>query len=66
MIAGIVLILIGLIALGMKMGLLPGTIWSNLWPILLIILGLSLLLKRRRRGFWCGGPWRSGPEDKDK
>ena len=66
MIAGIVLIIIGLIALAIKMGLLPGTIWGNLWPVLLIIIGLSFLLRRRRHGSWCCGPWRSGPEDKDK
>jgi hypothetical protein len=66
MIVGSILIVIGVIALAVKMGLLSGSIWSYVWPSILIILGLSLLIRRRRWGLWWCGPWRWGPEEKDK
>ena len=66
MILGLVLIFIGLIALAIKMGLLPGSIWSNLWPVVLIIVGLAFLVRRGRRGSWCCGSWRARPGDKEK
>ena len=65
MFIGIVLVAVGIIALLVSLGVLSGSIWSYVWPVILIILGLSFLFGwRRRRGFWrhCCCP--SEKEDK--
>jgi hypothetical protein len=60
MFAGLILIVIGVVALLVKLDVVTGSIWGLTWPILLIILGLSWFLKgswlfrRRRSGWW---PW---------
>ncbi len=65
MLIGVILVVIGAVALANKLGIISGSIWSYVWPLILIILGLSLLFRRRRTFFWCG-PWRYGPEERDK
>ncbi|MFC1958721.1 LiaI-LiaF-like domain-containing protein [Chloroflexota bacterium] len=55
---GLVVIAVGLIALLVNLGVLPGSIWSYTWPVILIIFGLSCLMRRRfgyRSGWssWC-------------
>jgi len=69
MFVGLILIVIGVVALLVKLDVVTGSIWGLTWPILLIILGLSWFLKwpllfRRRRSGW--GPWCCywGPEEK--
>jgi len=64
MVFGLILIAIGIIALLVKLDVLTGSIWSYVWPAILIILGLSFLFGRmfRRRHWqpwhWFGwGPW---------
>ena len=64
MVFGLILIAIGIIALLVKLDVLTGSIWSYVWPAVLIILGLSFLFGRmfRRRYWrpwhWFGwGPW---------
>ncbi len=58
MFIGLVLVAIGIIALLVKLDVLTGSIWSYVWPVILIILGLTFIFGRRRRGFWrcCGWP----------
>ena len=45
-IAGIFMLLLGTIFQLNKLDLLPGSAWGYLWPLLLIILGLSILLSK--------------------
>ena len=62
---GLVLIAVGIIALLIVTGVLTGSAWSYIWPVILILLGLSLLLGRlRHRRYWrhMWGP----PDDEDK
>ncbi|MBI4216317.1 MAG: hypothetical protein HY687_02855 [Chloroflexi bacterium] len=68
MFVGSVLVVVGVIALLVNMGVLTltGSLWGYVWPSLLIIIGLSFLTRRNRRSHWFRGPWREGPEDKDK
>ncbi|MBI2866480.1 MAG: hypothetical protein HYX99_03875 [Chloroflexi bacterium] len=64
MFVGLVLIIIGGAALAAKLGLIQGSIWGYVWPALLIVLGLSILVPRRRWRFFCGpwwGPWQDRP-----
>jgi hypothetical protein len=57
MVFGLILIAIGIIALLVKLDVLTGSIWSYVWPAILIILGLSFLFGRVfRRRHWQ--PWR--------
>ena len=56
-IKGLTLILIGIIFLANTLGILDWSVWSNifkLWPLLLVSLGLSLIL--RGKGFSFLGP----------
>ncbi len=58
----IVLIVVGGVALLVKLGVIIGSIWSFTWPVLLIAIGLSWLLGRLRHRHnhgwgWCCGPW---------
>lgn len=64
---GLILVAIGIIALLVKTGALTGSIWSYVWPAVLIVLGLSFLFGRtfRRRPwrwFGCCPPW----DDRDR
>jgi len=69
MFVGLVLLVIGVVALLVKLDVLTGSVWGYTWPILLIIVGLSWVLKSSLL-FWGGrsgrGPWCCywGPEDK--
>lgn len=44
---GVILITIGVIFLVEKTGLLWWWRWNNLWPLLLVVIGLAILLRRR-------------------
>ena len=63
MFIGLVLIAIGIIALLVKLEVLSGSIWSYVWPAVLIIFGVSILwgraFGRRRWRSWMGWcpPW---------
>ena len=65
MFIGLVLVAIGIIALLVKFGVLTGSIWSYVWPVILIVLGLGFLMGwRRRHGFWRHWYW--PPQDQEK
>ena len=64
---GLILVAIGIIALLVKLDILTGSIWSYVWPAVLIILGLSFLFGRAFRSrpwrwFGCCAPW----DDRDR
>jgi hypothetical protein len=50
---GLVLIVVGIFALLVNLGVLSGSLWSYVWPIILVILGIGLFF---RKTFWWG--WR--------
>lgn len=62
MFVGLVLVAIGAIALLVQLGVLPGSIWSYAWPVILIIIGLAFIIRRRR----CWTSCRQPREDDDK
>ena len=67
----VILIAVGLIALAQRLGFISGSIWSYTWPVVLILLGLSMLRgwRARRRGHGAGG-WgccpRCAPHQEDE
>ncbi|MDD4859512.1 MAG: DUF5668 domain-containing protein [Dehalococcoidales bacterium] len=61
---GLALLVIGIVALLVKLGALPGSIWDYIWPALLIILGISILSGRRRG--WHGCCWGGSSKDEEK
>lgn len=52
---GLILIVIGAVFLLENLGFLPSNAWGVLWPLLIIALGVSFLMKRGRHPFWCCG-----------
>lgn len=52
-------ITIGIFYLLKAMGIISEDIWSFIWPSILIVLGLSMIFKqKRRRSFWWDmGDW---------
>ena len=65
MVIGLVLIVVGIIALLVSLGVITGSIWTFVWPAILIILGLGFLFGwHRRHGFWRHSCCSSDKEDK--
>ena len=51
---GVILVFFGLVYLGVNLGIFDWTLWTHiwrLWPLLLVALGLSLLVRRRLSRF---------------
>ena len=63
---GLILVAIGVIALLMRSGLISGAMWGYVWPVILIILGVSFFIRWRwwRRRWWCD--WDMGERKKDR
>ena len=62
---GLVLIVVGIIALLVSLGVITGSIWSFVLPAILIIVGLCFLFgKHHRHGFWRHSCCSSDKEDK--
>jgi len=49
MFLGFLLIILGMFFLLDNLGILEGPTWSLVWPCLIIVFGLSMVLKRNRR-----------------
>jgi len=66
MFIGLTLIVIGAIFLLQNLGYLTSDAWDVIWPLLLIILGLSMIIKRKRgwHGPWCWCSACRGEEEK--
>ena len=52
MFIGLILIAVGVFALLVQLGVLSGSLWSYVWPSIIIAFGLSLLWGRRRWHRW--------------
>lgn len=52
---GTILVVIGLVALLKNLGFITVDVWEVVWPVLLIMLGVSLLAKKRGLNHlpWC-------------
>jgi hypothetical protein len=46
---GFVLVCNGILVLLSNMDIIRGDVWNYIWPLILIIFGISLILKRRHR-----------------
>ena len=69
MIFGLILVAVGIIAILVQTGAVPGTVWDYTWPAILVILGLSFILgrfRRHRRWWWGGPPWMWNDRGSDK
>ncbi len=63
---GLALVIVGIIFLLEKLGIISGSIWGYVWPSLVILLGLFMVLGKRR---WKKGwHWNCGctPDHKEK
>jgi hypothetical protein len=49
---GFVLICIGILVLLSNMDIIRGNVWNYIWPLILVIFGISLILKRGGHGRW--------------
>jgi hypothetical protein len=68
MVFGAIIAAVGIIAILVKTNILSGSIWDYTWPVVLVIIGLSIVLGRflrSRRWWWMvRPPW--DDRDKDK
>ena len=68
MVFGAIIAAVGIIAILVQTNVLSGSIWGYTWPVVLIIIGLSMLLGRifrSRRWWWVyGPPWEDHKKDK--
>jgi len=53
MFIGIAIIVIGLVFLLQSLGIISGSVWSIIWPCILIIIGIGIIYKER--GKCCCG-----------
>jgi len=65
---GFFLIIIGAIFLFKNLGFISAGVWDILWPILLIIIGISFVVRRGEFGFFFKehSGWRKRKVDKEK
>ena len=61
MFIGIIVVLAGILFLLQNLGIITGSVWGILWPLLVIVIGLGILFGRRNR-FWHHHRW----DDQDK
>ncbi|MCX6741185.1 MAG: DUF5668 domain-containing protein [Candidatus Parcubacteria bacterium] len=56
MFLGIILIVIGLAYLAENLGFLPVGVWQIVWPLLIVVIGISLIGKKSGGTCWlCRG-----------
>lgn len=48
MFVGLVILALGVLFLLENLGVLTGDIWEYLWPVAIIALGISILVKKRK------------------
>lgn len=48
---GLIVVIIGMLMLLQTMGLIPGSFWDYVWPIIIILFGLSIL--KKKNGWNC-------------
>jgi hypothetical protein len=52
---GIIVLIIGVLFLLKNLGLISGSLWSIIWPLLLIIVGLKTMFRKKHEHFGWGG-----------
>ena len=52
MFLGLILLITGVVFLLKNLGYISGAAWSIIWPVILIIFGLWILLRKREEGFF--------------
>lgn len=61
-IAGSILIVMGAIFLINQFDILPHIYWGRIWPVILVILGLSLIFSPKKREPWKDENWKETAE----
>ncbi len=61
---GLILIAVGIFALLVQFGVISGSLWSYVWPSILIALGLSFFFGRWRHWGWHHRSWRDNDQGK--
>lgn len=46
---GVVLIVVGVVFLLQNLGYVTGDVWNVVWPAFIVLLGISVLLKKERK-----------------
>lgn len=49
---GLILVILGILFLLEEMGIIDGNFWGYFWPVILIVVGISIM--RKDRNFDCG------------
>lgn len=62
---GLFLVVLGVLLLLKEVGIITGGFWGYVWPILLILFGLSLM-SRDKKDEWCSWCWKKSNKNKDR
>ncbi len=52
MFLGLILSITGVVFLLKNLGYISGAAWSIIWPVILVVIGLKIILKRKDQGFF--------------
>ena len=52
---GLIVLLVGVLFLLHNLGLIPAITWGIVWPVIIILIGISMMEKRY---WWSRGGWR--------
>ena len=63
---GLVLVVLGVLFLLEEMGIITGSFWGYFWPVILIVVGFSLMDKDKKKGGSSCFSWCCGDSKKDK
>ena len=58
--AGLIVMLVGVLFLLRNLGLIPHISWDIIWPVFVIIVGISMMERRYWWGSSCRWRWRRG------
>ena len=55
MFLGLMVLIVGIVFLLQNLGYIGGNVWGIIWPAIIILVGLSMVMRPKLRGHWFEG-----------